>query len=126
MSLIIFTPDVWRCIGKFLSKGDLIALQKASRKLYNILNRINEIWYDKHNDEYIKMFMVYYCDVKPTKQQLSIYISPVNGKCKHNGRSEIKDILLSSCEIMTKKPNECRAIVDDILIYVPEHPRFKN
>jgi len=52
MSLLNLLPDIWRIIGQWLSKRDLIALQLTSTSLLKQLDKINDIWWGKHLEYY--------------------------------------------------------------------------
>jgi hypothetical protein len=52
----MFVRDVWRIIGKYLTKQDLLNIQNADKRLSMLLDRVPEVWYDKHLPHYQQHF----------------------------------------------------------------------
>ena len=95
MELVDLQKDNWRIIGRYLSKGDLLALQVSSSRLQKLLDRIPEIWWGKHNDAYREMWKVHYNNQKPTKQQKALYTS---FRCYCSGKYKIEWSVPIYCE----------------------------
>ncbi len=68
MTLVKLPNDIWRVIGTYLTKSDLIALQFTHPQLLKRLDAIPDIWWGKHNSHYQKSWDNFYNGVPKTRQ----------------------------------------------------------